>query len=135
MSDTRRPSSSRRRRQAPALAHRLLPAETSNWDARGGRRLAVAEQLRAAEPRGGQLAREVALTVRDLDLEALSSSLLGITDIIGQIKAWLADQLKGLASWFSSIVDGIVSNLWSTFIKPALDAINWIVSGIRDRIG
>jgi len=72
--------------------------------------------------------------ISELDLEAMAGHLFGITDIIGQIQAWLADQLKGLASWFSSIVSGIMSNLWSTFIKPALDAINYIVSDIRNRI-
>jgi phage-related protein len=111
-----------------------LPAETLESGTPAWETLAVAEQLRELRLDVGELAWEVALTVRDLDLEALSSSLLGITDPIGQIKSWLVDQLKGLASWFASIVDGIVRNLWSTFIKPALDAISYVVSGIRDRI-
>jgi len=72
--------------------------------------------------------------ISELDLEAMAGHLFGITDIIGQIQAWLADQLKGLASWFSSIVSGIVSNLWSTFIKPALDAIGYAVSGITGKL-
>jgi phage-related protein len=72
--------------------------------------------------------------ISELDLEAMAGHLFNITDIIGQIQAWLADQLKGLASWFSSIVSGIVSNLWSTFIKPALDAIGYAVSGITGKL-
>jgi len=72
--------------------------------------------------------------ISELDLEAMAGHLFGITDIIGQIQAWLADQLRGLASWFSSIVSGIVGNLWSTFIKPALDAIGYAVSGITGKL-
>jgi phage-related protein len=111
-----------------------LPAEALRSEAVAVETLAVAEQLQQLKFEVTDLAREVALTVRDLDLETLSSSLLGITDPIGQIKSWLLDQLKGLASWFASTVDSIARALWSTFIKPALDAINYIVSGIRDRV-
>ena len=84
----------------------VLEPATLAWEAQ-----VIAEQLRELRVEVADLAREVALTVRNLDLEALSSSLLGITDPVGQLKAWLVDQLKGLVSWFSSIVDGIARNL------------------------
>jgi len=111
-----------------------LPAETIKPENVSAEIAAIAEQLAQLKLEASELREDVALTIRNLDLEALSSELQGVLDPIGQLSAWLSDQLKGLASWFSSIVDGIVRNLWSTFIKPALDAINYIVSGIRDRL-
>jgi len=111
-----------------------LPAEAVKPENVSAEIAAIAEQLAQLKLEASELREDVALTIRNLDLEALSSELQGVLDPIGQLSAWLSDQLKGLAAWFSSIVESIASNLWSTFIKPALDAINYIVSSIRDRL-
>jgi phage-related protein len=111
-----------------------LPAEALKPETVGAEAAAVVEQLSQLKLEVASLAEEVALTVRDLDLEALSSQLLSITDPIGQLKAWLEDLLKGFVSWIISAVQGIVNGLWSTFIKPALDAISYVLSTIPDRV-
>jgi len=69
--------------------------------------------------------------VSELDLEAMAGTLLGALDPIGQLRAWLADQLKSLASWFASIAQGVVSNLWHTLIKPALDTLRYLIDSVR----
>jgi len=49
-----------------------------------------------------------------LDLETLASNLhFGWTDPIGELQQWIYDRLRELASWFSSIVDTIVSPIRS----------------------
>jgi len=109
----------------------LLATERQTIEARISETLQQLSQLKIEIK---EMETELTPAVRDLNLDALSTELMGITDPIGQLASWLSDQLKGLASWFSSIVQGIVNVLWSSLIKPALDAINYIVSGIRDKL-
>jgi phage-related protein/molybdopterin converting factor small subunit len=70
-----------------------------------------------------------ALTLEDikyLDLSALATSLHGWTDPIGQLKAWLYDRLKEIASWFADVVRGI----YDLVIAPVLNAIKSTVESI-----
>jgi len=94
----------------------------------------VAAEVKAVAEELERISSKLLPPVGELDLEAMAGALFGALDPIGQLKSWIADQLKAIASWFSSVVDGVVRNLWNTFIKPAIDAINFIVAGIRDRI-
>jgi phage-related protein len=66
-----------------------------------------------------------------LDLEALSSSLMGIADPIGQIAKWLGDQLNLVASWVTAAVRAALDTLWSTFIQPAISAVSGGIDWLR----
>ena len=74
------------------------------------------------------------ITVEELDLEALSGALHGLTDPIGQLKDWFYDRLNEIASWFADVVDGIVRSIWDTIIKPVIDTIYDVVSSIWEYI-
>ena len=94
----------------------------------------VLAELRSLKVETESLQREIALAVRDLDLEALAGEAMGVLDPIGQLQAWLADQLKALASWFASVAEGAVRRLWDAFIRPALDSLAALVAAARDRV-
>jgi len=74
------------------------------------------------------------ISIGELDLDALASSLAGITDPIGQIQSWFQDQLRALTSWFSSAVDSLFRSLYNTLIKPTLSAIAGGVDWIRSNL-
>jgi len=69
-------------------------------------------------------------SIEDLDLEALASSLHGITDPIGQLQSWLYDVLQELTSWISDTVNQIFQSFWDTVIKPFLDGLSSLVENI-----
>jgi len=69
-------------------------------------------------------------SVEELDLDALASSLHGITDPIGQIRDWFYDRLMELTSWFSDAVHSIFSSFWNTVISPVIDGIRSVVDSI-----
>lgn len=65
-----------------------------------------------------------------VSLEAMATSLQGIIDPIGQLATWIYDRLKEVSSWFASVVDTLVKNVFNTLIKPMLDAISSGIYGI-----
>jgi len=69
-------------------------------------------------------------SVQDLDLDALASSLHGITDPIGQLRDWFYDRLKELTSWFSDAVNSLISTFWDTVARPIIDGIKSTVDSI-----
>ncbi|PNV80453.1 MAG: hypothetical protein C0179_05545, partial [Fervidicoccus sp.] len=68
--------------------------------------------------------------LRSIDLNALVTSLHGITDPIGQLKDWLYNVLKELASWFADTVSGIVRDFWDKIMSPAISVIRTVVDSI-----
>ena len=83
----------------PAAPVAAAPLEA---ELRSAAELVLAE-LRSLNAESESLQREIALAVRDLDLEALAGEVMGVLDPLGQLQAWLADQLKALASWFATV--------------------------------
>jgi len=94
----------------------------------------VLSELRSLRVETESLQRGIALALRDLDLEALASEAMGVLDPLGQLQAWLADQLKALASWFAGVAEGAVRRLWDAFIRPALDSLAALAATARDRV-
>jgi hypothetical protein len=80
------------------------------------------------------LYEELRRALEGVELEQLSTELLGWTDPIGQLAAFIYEKLKEVASWFASTVSTVVQNLWSTFISPALSAIGGALSGVQSTL-
>ena len=70
------------------------------------------------------------IPIEEFDIEMVASGLHGITDPIGQLKDWLYDRLKELASWFADTVNAIYEDFYNSFIKPILDSISSVVESI-----
>jgi phage-related protein len=91
---------------------------------------AVADAL-ASQPSQvpeSSLAR-ASLRAEEIDLEAISSSALGITDILGQISAWFRDLLNSVSSWIVSSVQGFVNST----VMPAVRGISdWLSKTLPD---
>jgi len=88
--------------------------------------------VNSISPSFGVNAKETSLKLGDLDnidWDLVSSSLLGITDPIGQLRDWLAGVLSGLFDSIKKFFEGLV--------KPVSDLLNsvWnIVSRIPDAL-
>jgi hypothetical protein len=80
------------------------------------------------------LYEELRRALEGVELEQLSTELLGWTDPIGQLAAFIYEKLREVASWFASTVSTVVQNLWSAFISPALSAIGGAVSGVQSTL-
>ena len=94
---------------------------------------------------------------RQIDLEELATGTAGIFDPIGQLQAWLAEQLNALVSvivtplqeainsignWLytniGNAIQGLVDSVVNTFneiIKPVSDVVNNIWTGLNTLIG
>ena len=70
-----------------------------------------------------------------LDLDALASSVAGITDPIGQLKDWLYDVLKKFIDTIINAVTAAWAAFYDRVIKPALTAISSTLSGIANALG
>jgi len=77
---------------------------------------------------------ELRRALEGVELEQLSTELLGWTDPVGQLAAFIYEKLREVASWFASTVSTVVQNLWSTFISPALSAIGGAVSSVQSTL-
>ena len=74
------------------------------------------------------------ISIEELDLESLVTSLHGITDPIGQLKQWLYDRFKELSSWFASTVETIVRDFWNYTVMPFIDAVRSTIDAIWNYI-
>ena len=89
--------------------------------------------LNLIESIGSSQSYVVVLTEEELlriDLSALASELHGLTDPIGQLKKWIYDRMKELASWFGKIVGSVWKDLWNMVAKPIIEAIRNTVDAI-----
>jgi phage-related protein/transcriptional regulator with XRE-family HTH domain len=71
------------------------------------------------------------ISFESLNLEALANALgvFGITDPIGEIKQWFYDRLKEISSFFSGVVEAII-----TPIKNLTQSIWDFIQGIPDKV-
>jgi len=76
----------------------------------------------------------VTISIEELELDALESSLHGIADPIGQIKDWLYDRFQELVSWIADAISSVFETFYNTFIKPILDGISSTAQAIWDYI-
>ena len=74
------------------------------------------------------------IDIDSINLDELSTSLMGVTDPIGQLQAWFYDRLREISEYFSSIVQSIVESVYNTLVKPVLDAISSGVDFIKSTI-
>jgi len=72
-----------------------------------------------------------------IDLDALVSTEAGVTDPLGQLKAWFTDVLNATASWIASTVtnaiQGMINGLWSgvqNLFKGVTNAINALANAL-----
>jgi len=85
----------------------------------------------------GQLQTEdLVIDYQSIRLDLMVTSTGGWTDPIGQLKAWLLDQLSGLASWIVDSLWGLVSPVLSglsDLVNHALGAISGLWDWLKDR--
>ncbi|MHC1594332.1 MAG: hypothetical protein ACXQT2_03390, partial [Methanotrichaceae archaeon] len=91
---------------------------------------ALLEVIEVAGSRRSDLLGAVVVSVDEIDLGALASSLHGIMDPIGQLKDWLYDRLKELASWFADAVHSVFEAFWNSIVKPVVDSIKSAVDNV-----
>ena len=91
---------------------------------------ALLEVIEVAGSRRSDLPSAVVVSVDEIDLGALASSLHGIMDPIGQLKDWLYDRLKELASWFADAVHSVFEAFWNSIVKPVVDTIKTAVDNV-----
>ena len=72
----------------------------------------------------------VTISIDDIDLDAVASSCMGITDILGQIAQWFSSLLNTIASWIVSAVTGFIDRVVMPGIRGISDWLSRTLPGI-----